>query len=242
MPPESSEERARRTAVDYDALAEDLSALAYAARLELLDLLDAPRLLSEVRLRPRRGEEGANPARVAAKQTVAAHLDRLRESGLLATSEVERGGKRLTTYQTNPQRLYAVVEELRRLVVRRPGAAAQEVTGTLDPAAGARLPSGPRLVLVHGAYEGRGFPLAAPQEEWTIGRRRGLPVSLDYDPYVSAENSVVSRNGDTFLLRDLDSKNGTQVNWSPVEPGAPARLRHGDIVGVGRSLLVFYTS
>ncbi len=74
---------------------------------------------------------------------------------------------------------------------------------------------------------------------WAVGRKPGLPVSLEYDPYVSLVNSEVLPVGDRYLLADLgSSKNGTWLNWRPV--GAePVPLTQGDVIGVGRSLLVF---
>ncbi|HLE47820.1 MAG TPA: FHA domain-containing protein, partial [Candidatus Thermoplasmatota archaeon] len=103
--------------------------------------------------------------------------------------------------------------------------------------------TGPRLVLVHGLYEGKSYaldPRLAPEGEWRIGRRRGIAVSLDYDPYISLENSVVRRTGDKLTIEDLPgSKNGTSVNWEPLAKGRAHVLKPVDVIGVGRSLLVF---
>lgn len=228
-----------REPIDYASLAEDLTALAYPLRLQLLDVLETPHILSDIRLSPHRRDDAANPERPAAKQTVLAHLDKLVETGLVKPGEVERLGKTLTTYATNPQRLYAVAEELRRLVVRHGGrGAGHDATGTLRAGDAPPARGGARVVLVHGAYEGRAYALPAP--EAIVGRAPGLAVSLDYDPYVSATNAALEQNVSGWQVRDLGSKNGTSVNWRPLPRDGAHPLAHGDILGVGRSLLVFY--
>jgi pSer/pThr/pTyr-binding forkhead associated (FHA) protein len=96
-------------------------------------------------------------------------------------------------------------------------------------------------VLVKGLDEGRFFPLAASQrKQWTIGRRRGLEVPLDFDPFVSTENAMISSEGGGFVIEDLpDSRNGTMVNFIALAKGERRVLKGADVIGVGRSLLVF---
>jgi DNA-binding transcriptional ArsR family regulator len=234
--------------VDYDGLAEFLSALAYPLRLELLDKLRYPQALGDIRLAPRRELPGARPTRPASKQAIHAHLGKLMEADLVRTDLLEMPeGKDQLRYVVNPPKLYALTEELRSLSVMYAGRGSiGDATGTLQ---GRELPDavrGPRLVLVHGVYEGKAFPLdakAAHDGRWVIGRKRGLAVTLDYDPFVSVENAVVQAKGDGFLLTDLaSSKNGTSVNWIPLAKGGSRPLRSGDIVGVGRSRLCFVAS
>lgn len=106
-------------------------------------------------------------------------------------------------------------------------------------------PTGPRLVLVHGVYEGRAYPLTGQTADgggWLLGRAKDVAVSLDYDPFVSHETARVTREGDRFEITDLGSKNGTWVNWRSLEEGESAERECGDVVGVGRSLLAFAES
>ncbi|HVM44991.1 MAG TPA: FHA domain-containing protein, partial [Candidatus Thermoplasmatota archaeon] len=225
-------------------LAESLRALGYPTRLELLHRLRFPRALSEIRLAPLRVAPGENAERAAAKQTVQAHLDKLVEADLVRVETVEQDGRATPRYQVNPPKLYALTEELRRVCVLYAGRGADDdVTGTMGAPAPAEEAEGPRLVLVHGAYEGRSFPLDdahGKDGRWVIGRSRAVAVSLDYDPYVSLENTLVARARDGFSVVDLrESKNGTLVNWRPLAKDAPRRLRPGDVIGVGRSLLSF---
>lgn len=233
--------------VDYDSLAEFLKALSNPVRLELLDALRFPRMVGEIKVAPQRLAPGDNPDRPAARQTLQAHLDRLVAADLVREDLVKAGERSLRRYAVNSQKLYVVTEELRRLSTHHAGRGSEEVS-THDASARAPQPAGrakgSRLVLVHGVYEGKAFQLDASTADatggWTIGRKRGLPVSLDYDPYVSTENARVRRAGETFSIEDLpDSRNGTRVNWEPIPPGVAHALEPGDVIGVGRTLMVF---
>lgn len=236
--------RTGATPIDYDGLAEFLSALAYPARLELLHILRFPHTAGEIRLGARRGHAGdADEAPPSSRPSVLGHIDKLEEVGLVRSEPAERGGRSVRMFQANTLKLYAVLEDLRTVATLHAGhGPAGEATGTLDRAPSAGRMTGPRLVLVHGLYEGRAYPLQAKPGEraWTIGRRKGLAVSLDYDPYVSLENAVITQQGARFTVTDLkESKNGTAVNWEPLPRGGSHALRAGDVVGVGRSLLSF---
>lgn len=229
--------------MQHDALAEQLAALGYVTRLELLEALRLPHALSDIELTPRRGGEPGVQA-PASRSTVYEHLRKLEETGLIRSREVERGGRTVKVFMTDPLRLYALLEELRRVIAFHAGhAPAGDSTGTLRGAPKASRASGPRLVLVHGLYEGRSYHLDAEGlagDRWLIGRKTGLAVSLDYDPYASLENAYVTFRGGRYVLHDFaDSKNGTLVNWEPLPRGGTAPLRAGDIIGVGRSLLCF---
>lgn len=69
----------------------------------------------------------------------------------------------------------------------------------------------------------------------TIGREEGNSLRLN-DERVSRFHSKVQVDGDDYILTDLESTNGTRVNGTAVQI---RRLRIGDRVGVGRSLLLF---
>src|SRR5260370_28733953 len=69
----------------------------------------------------------------------------------------------------------------------------------------------------------------------TIGREEGNSLRLN-DERVSRFHAKVQLDGDDYILTDLESTNGTRVNGIAVQI---RRLRVGDRVGVGRSLLLF---
>lgn len=236
-------ERSREPTVDYATLAEFLTAIGYPLRLELLEVLRFPHTLSEIRVHPHRREGGKATERPAARQTVQGHLDTLVKADLLRVERPEGGGRNAPSYVVNSLKLYELVEELRRLVVRYAGRGPPgEATGTLSPAAELEAEEGPRVVLVHGLYEGKSFPLdeaSVREGRWVVGRRRDAAVSLEYDPFVSSENAALSEQDGAYAVTDLGSKNGTSVNWWRLPKGASRALRSGDVIGVGRSLLVF---
>jgi DNA-binding transcriptional ArsR family regulator len=231
--------------VDFGSLAEFLSALAYPTRLELLRILRFPHIASEIKVAPMRVEPGENPERSASKQTVQAHLDKLVDADLVRVERAGEGTRNALVYTVNSQKVYAVTEDLRKVSTMYAGkGGVGDITGTLGGASrGAPAARGPRLVLVHGLYEGKSYALdeaVGAGREAIIGRRRDVAISLDYDPYVSLENSVVRRDGDKVVIEDLaDSKNGTSVNWEPLLKGRAHVLKPADVIGVGRSLLVF---
>lgn len=71
--------------------------------------------------------------------------------------------------------------------------------------------------------------------EMTLGRSPGCAVPLEGDSFASSVHArVFRRDGETWL-EDLGSTNGTFVNGERV--AAPVRLRRGDRLKVGHTLL-----
>ena len=89
------------------------------------------------------------------------------------------------------------------------------------------------LVLVQGGQPIRTFPLAGP--ELTIGRAEQSDIALS-DPGVSRNHARVVREGDDFIVEDLRSTNGTEVNGQPVRR---RRLANGDMLKLASSTLQF---
>jgi pSer/pThr/pTyr-binding forkhead associated (FHA) protein len=69
----------------------------------------------------------------------------------------------------------------------------------------------------------------------TIGREEGNILRLN-DERISRYHAKVQQDHDDVIITDLDSTNGTRVNGSPVQI---RRLRPGDQISVGRSMLLF---
>lgn len=222
------------------AFAAALSVLGSPARLALLQQLRSPKLIRALEVEG--GERlGSGRAHKISRQAVREHLERLIEIGVVVSRETAADGA--IEYIINHQKLFAISEEFRALARLR---AAEEPEGRTireGPAPPARFRiEGPCLVLVKGLDEGRAFALnAAGPSEWVIGRRRGLPVSLDFDPFVSTEHACIVHEDGAFFVRDLlDSSNGTTLNFQLLPKGVRHNLSHGDVVGVGRSLLLFH--
>src|SRR5437868_11647428 len=69
----------------------------------------------------------------------------------------------------------------------------------------------------------------------TIGREEGNTLRLN-DERVSRFHAKVQIDHDDYILTDLESTNGTRVNGQAVQI---RRLRFGDHVSIGRSILLF---
>jgi hypothetical protein len=69
----------------------------------------------------------------------------------------------------------------------------------------------------------------------TIGREEGNMLRLN-DERVSRFHAKVQHDNGDIILTDLESTNGTRVNNNQIQI---RRLRHGDRICVGRSLLLF---
>jgi FHA domain-containing protein len=240
-------EPAPREGVDVERLEALLEVLANANRIGILLQLREPKTAGEILLHPPSAatKPGENPERPISRQAVRVHLEKLVGIGVVVPRRGRRGTLPVDEYVISQQRLFAIAEEFRALGSLRPvlpPGVEQTLDGAVRPKAG--LTAGVRLVLVHGLDEGKTFPLRLEEAEgdrgWIIGRRRGIAVSLDYDPFISAENSEITREDGRYVLHDLrSSRNGTHVNWQRLPRGGAHTLVPGDVVGVGRSLLLF---
>jgi transcriptional regulator with GAF, ATPase, and Fis domain len=93
----------------------------------------------------------------------------------------------------------------------------------------------PRLLALSGPLKDSTIPLT--EGETSIGRDAGNGVAI-IDPSVSRKHCLVICQGGRFLVRDLDSRNGTLVNSAAVEEQG---LEHGDQITVGDSSFAFLT-
>lgn len=89
------------------------------------------------------------------------------------------------------------------------------------------------LRILDGADRGKVFEnLSTPV---SIGREEGNTIQLN-DERVSRFHIKIQEDRDKIVLTDLESTNGTKVNGEEVQLRI---LRFGDVVSVGRSLLLF---
>ena len=90
------------------------------------------------------------------------------------------------------------------------------------------------LVVLRGPNTGARFRL--DDDEVNSGRHPDSDIFLD-DVTVSRKHANFRREGDTFVVRDVGSLNGTYVNRERIDE---ARLQTGDEVQIGKFRLVFY--
>ncbi len=95
--------------------------------------------------------------------------------------------------------------------------------------------SGVTIKILHGADRGKVFKDLQPP--LTIGREEGNSIQLN-DERVSRCHFKIQRDNDRLVLTDLDSTNGTKVNGSECQLKI---LRHGDLITVGRTMMLLGT-
>src|SRR6185369_2269128 len=66
------------------------------------------------------------------------------------------------------------------------------------------------------------------------GPRNDLVIA---DPAVSTAHAILRRDGDSYTISDIGSRNGTYVNGERVAESQ--KLNHGDVIGIGLSKLTF---
>ncbi|MCU0707926.1 MAG: FHA domain-containing protein [Pirellula sp.] len=91
------------------------------------------------------------------------------------------------------------------------------------------------LRVVQGADRGRVFSDLKPPI--TIGREEGNTIQLN-DERISRFHCKIQEDNHHLVLTDLESTNGTRVNGQDCQLRI---LRYGDIIFIGRSMLLFGT-
>jgi len=117
---------------------------------------------------------------------------------------------------------------------------AQELKGEPASPAPARAAAPPKrtkkkapskAVVIQGDQKGKTLNL---DQELVIGRGEKAGLALD-DTYVSTVHARIFSKGDTYVLEDLGSTNGTYVNRQRVT--SPVELQRGDQVKIGKTVL-----
>lgn len=168
-----------------------------------------------------RDEGSSNGTRVNGVALVA-----LRPRQLAEGDQIEIGEFTLT-FSTGPLRGQPVSPERTASLARR---MLREMLGN-DHAAS----SPPFLRVSEGPDAGVLVNLAEPPSKLLVGRGEEAGLTLD-DPDVSRLHLEVVRDQDGATVRDLESKNGLEVNGKRMRE---RRLRHGDSIRLGATVLVF---
>jgi pSer/pThr/pTyr-binding forkhead associated (FHA) protein len=69
-----------------------------------------------------------------------------------------------------------------------------------------------------------------------VGRDASADVTIN-DDSLSHRHFAILREGETYMLKDLDSQKGTWVGGQRAR--AAAKLRHNECIAAGRSLFLF---
>lgn len=74
--------------------------------------------------------------------------------------------------------------------------------------------------------------------DMVLGRSLGCDIQID-DPSVSRKHARIYRKGNRYFIEDLQSKNATIVNDTPVDPESPIELHNGDRIRLGEVEFIF---
>ncbi|HWL66085.1 MAG TPA: FHA domain-containing protein [Actinomycetota bacterium] len=112
----------------------------------------------------------------------------------------------------------------------RPGATA--TTAAAPRSSARRAKKAPRkAAVIEGNPKGKVLELG---DELVIGRAEKCHLVID-DTYVSQLHARIFGRGDSFVVEDLGSTNGTYVNRRRIT--APTELQRGDRVKIGKTVL-----
>jgi pSer/pThr/pTyr-binding forkhead associated (FHA) protein len=125
----------------------------------------------------------------------------------------------------------AVYLELRPPTRRRPAPARQTASPARPPARrGRKAPQ--RVAVIDGDnHRGKTIDLGT---ELTIGRAAACSLQLE-DTYVSQMHARIFSRGESYVVEDLGSTNGTYLNRRRIT--SPQELQRGDQVKVGKTVL-----
>lgn len=230
---EGEDEPAEGTiAVDREALADAFTVLSNERRLRLLEYLTEPHYVREI----------ASHLGIA-RQAAQRHVDKLHEAGLVEKRRGERESGPVTVYVLAPERLFEIKERFAQL-----GKLEASETGDLTrtrveglPTGGQPRCEGPALVVAHGREPGQVFELDG-SDPWLVGRDSKNDIHLGYDPFASNRHAEIQRTSEGHTVVDRFSTNGTYRNWDRLDRGGQAPLTDGDVLRVGRTLLVYWSS
>ena len=91
-----------------------------------------------------------------------------------------------------------------------------------------------KLYVLDGPDKGRSFDLEG--DTIHIGRSTGNHIRLK-DTYISRRHLKILRKGEGYLIKDLESKNGTFVDGVPISPGIEFELKEGVPIMIGISVI-----
>ncbi|MEN9723680.1 MAG: hypothetical protein RJB38_1666 [Pseudomonadota bacterium] len=93
------------------------------------------------------------------------------------------------------------------------------------------------LIVVRGSPQGHRYFLT--QDETIIGRDPAVDIAITSDPNISRKHARLVKQGDSVVLVDLGSSNGTKVNGKSVSSQSPVTLAKEDMIGMGTTQFKF---
>lgn len=91
------------------------------------------------------------------------------------------------------------------------------------------------LTIQNGCFAGLEIPLK--KTKTLLGRDLGCDICLD-DSLVSSEHAVVVKENSSYIIEDLNSRNGTYVNGDSIQK---RKLKNGQSITIGNFIIRFST-
>lgn len=91
-----------------------------------------------------------------------------------------------------------------------------------------------KLCVLDGPDKGLSFDLEADPTH--MGRSPDNHIRLK-DKHISRKHLKILRKGEGYLIKDLESKNGTFVDGEPISPGVEFELKEGVPMMIGISVI-----
>ena len=91
-----------------------------------------------------------------------------------------------------------------------------------------------KLYIVRGKYEQ--ISLGLKDHRTYMGRSPENDIQIQ-DNYVSRKHLELYKKGDRYFIRDLNSANGTFVNGKRIGPKVVRRVKEGDTIVIGMTLI-----
>lgn len=94
----------------------------------------------------------------------------------------------------------------------------------------------PVLIVIRGSLQGKKFSLKG-NKEFLIGRDKSVEIQID-DANVSRQHARLSREGDSFFIEDMGSRNGSYLNDEPLGSGKKPLVKE-DMIKIGSTILKY---
>ncbi len=109
-----------------------------------------------------------------------------------------------------------------------------ELPGFPENQGGITMGGSPKITLLSEQLRGKSFELT--RDVYTVGRIDERDICI-IDPTISTFHCTFTKEGNTYILRDNNSTNGTRVNNVPV---TEQELQNSDIIQMGDVEMLYY--
>ena len=96
------------------------------------------------------------------------------------------------------------------------------------------MSSSPKITLLSEQLRGKTFELV--NDQYTVGRIEERDICIT-DPTISTFHCTFTKEGNTYILRDNNSTNGTRINNTPI---SEQELKNSDIIQMGDVEMLYY--